>query len=253
MLRLTKLAYYADEKEYEILNMIPLDQIHSVSAIELKKRLNVFGIVTKSRTFYLQAPSHEEMTNWIEQIKSAVIHSFPEARLSVIISPKLSQLEPPSTLSRTVPIQPVAIPSVPIPIPGARLSVTDLPLSNSPAGFVQNDQSLLARSKTEAAFKQLTKPSPLAQSWSKDRSVSEPSEEDDQAVPFSNSVPTASPTLLPQPGNDIVLIQGFIYKQKRILGGGKSWRKYWFVVRNGKLISYKDEVVSWSLTLGVRS
>ncbi|KAJ3034738.1 hypothetical protein HK097_004410, partial [Rhizophlyctis rosea] len=71
VLRPTRLCYYKNDKEYELLAIVNLPDVHAVAEVELKKRLNVFGVVTKQRTYYMQANNEEEMKAWVEGIQEA--------------------------------------------------------------------------------------------------------------------------------------------------------------------------------------
>ncbi|KAJ3238792.1 hypothetical protein HDU81_007181 [Chytriomyces hyalinus] len=71
VLRTTKLAYYKNEKEYELLNIIPLQNITTVADVDLQRRSNVFGLVTRERTFYFQASGPTEMESWIFLMREA--------------------------------------------------------------------------------------------------------------------------------------------------------------------------------------
>lgn len=249
VLRPTKLCYYKDEREYETLNLIPLSKIHSVSAIELKKRKFVFGIVTRERIFYLGASNQEEMDNWIDNIKACVKKINPEARLSVgpLPPPTLAQMD---MESDTEPARKESNAST-VSAQGASLGRATLGLStasDTPRASTTGLQPTpsLPRQISEPSSSNdipvrsspLVNPSPLQQSWSHDRNaenqLSDFSDED-----FEN-IPQISPT---GPGDDIIHIQGFLYKQRTTLGGVKSWKKYWVVIRNGKLITYKNEQV----------
>lgn len=44
-------------------------------------------------------------------------------------------------------------------------------------------------------------------------------------------------------GDNITKLQGFLEKLKLGIGKSKKLKRYWFVIRNGKLISYKNESV----------
>lgn len=71
VLRPTRLSWYKNELEYELLNIVPLAEILNVSQVEDKKF--TFGIVTKNRTFYLRAETESNMLEWITQLKSAIV------------------------------------------------------------------------------------------------------------------------------------------------------------------------------------
>ncbi|KAJ3028823.1 hypothetical protein HDV00_010008 [Rhizophlyctis rosea] len=66
----TCIRYYKNEKEYELLAIINLKDVHRVAEVELKKREDVFGIVTKQRTYYVQAASEAERNDWLAAIKA---------------------------------------------------------------------------------------------------------------------------------------------------------------------------------------
>lgn len=57
MLRPAHLAFYKTNAEYKLLRLLDLSEIHSCTPVELKKHVNAFGIVSPTRTFYLQAGS----------------------------------------------------------------------------------------------------------------------------------------------------------------------------------------------------
>ncbi|KAJ1030470.1 hypothetical protein NDA16_001379 [Ustilago loliicola] len=68
VLRSSKLAYYKNDKEYQLLRFIDVGDIKTVASVELKKSVNTFGIVTPKRTFYVRASSRAEMESWIEAL-----------------------------------------------------------------------------------------------------------------------------------------------------------------------------------------
>jgi PH domain len=242
VLRPTKLCYYKDEREYETLNLIPLSKIHSVSAIELKKRKFVFGIVTRERIFYLGASTQEEMENWIDNIKNYVKKVNPEARLSVGPLPlpegnaETSRKDSnASTVSAHREIIGIAALGI------STTSDTPRALTSGSSGL-QPTTSITRQINVPNSLldplRSSVNPSPLQQSWSHDRNA------EAQISDFSEDEFDQIPQISPAgPGDDIVHLQGFLHKQRTTLGGVKSWKKYWFVVRNRKLITYKDEQV----------
>lgn len=70
MLRSTRLAYYENEKEYQLLQTIDLRNVHTIAEVRVKRPF-VIGLVTPERTYYLQAASQKEMMEWITAIKVA--------------------------------------------------------------------------------------------------------------------------------------------------------------------------------------
>ncbi|KAF9926363.1 hypothetical protein FBU30_004027 [Linnemannia zychae] len=73
VLRTSKLAYYKDNKEYELLRIIDIRDIHKVAEIAVKNKSSVFVIVTPRKTFTVQADSTTDMEQWINAINQAKI------------------------------------------------------------------------------------------------------------------------------------------------------------------------------------
>ena len=112
VLRPAHLAYYKTSAEYQLLKILDLGEVHSCTAVSLKKHDNTFGLVSPVRTFYLRANSPDEVQGWVRAIQ--------EAR---------------ETLMATSTIQSISTP--PIPIPGAsghrRTGSHPPPVTPSPA------------------------------------------------------------------------------------------------------------------------
>lgn len=119
MLRPAHLAYYKTSAEYQLLKILDLSEIHSCTAISLKKHANTFGLVSPVRTFYLQASTQGEVQEWVKAIQDAR-----------------------ETLMATSTVN--SVPTPPIPIPGAHPrsgSHQAAPATPSPAShpsFMQN-------------------------------------------------------------------------------------------------------------------
>ncbi|KAG0357786.1 hypothetical protein BGZ54_000187, partial [Gamsiella multidivaricata] len=73
VLRTSKLAYYKDSKEYVLLRIIDIRDIHKAAEVVVKNRTGVFVILTPRRTFTVQAESVAEMEEWIEAINQAKV------------------------------------------------------------------------------------------------------------------------------------------------------------------------------------
>ncbi|KAF8340383.1 uncharacterized protein EI90DRAFT_3150782 [Cantharellus anzutake] len=71
VLRPTKLAYYKNDQEYQCLRILHLGDIHTVTTVSLKRHNNTFGIVTPTRTFYIQAPSLSECDDWVNTLNDS--------------------------------------------------------------------------------------------------------------------------------------------------------------------------------------
>lgn len=70
-LRSSKLCYYKNEKEYQLLRFIDIADVHTVAAIALKKNEHSFGIVTSKRQYYVRAANATEMQQWIDALNEA--------------------------------------------------------------------------------------------------------------------------------------------------------------------------------------
>ena len=71
VLQASRLLYYKDEKEYELLGIIEFKDVLALSKVE-KTRGFVFAVVTKSKTFYLQAPDDSHFDHWIKSLRDCL-------------------------------------------------------------------------------------------------------------------------------------------------------------------------------------
>lgn len=55
-------------KEYQLLRLLDMSEVHTVASVAMKKNENAFGIVTPKRTYYVKASSNSEMLSWIENL-----------------------------------------------------------------------------------------------------------------------------------------------------------------------------------------
>ena len=79
------MAYYKDSKEYKAKSIIQVQDIQYVAEARTEKRPGVFGLVTKDRTFYLQAIDGD-VAEWISFLKVEKIEqklSPPSSLLSI--------------------------------------------------------------------------------------------------------------------------------------------------------------------------
>lgn len=70
-MRPVHLAFYKTSAEYKLLRLLELTDIHSCTAVQLKKHQNTFVLVSPTRTFYLQAESAQEVSEWVKAITEA--------------------------------------------------------------------------------------------------------------------------------------------------------------------------------------
>lgn len=71
VLRPAHLAFYKTNAEYKLLRLLDLSEIHSCTPVMLKKHANTFGLVSPTRTFYLQADSPHGVQEWTKGINEA--------------------------------------------------------------------------------------------------------------------------------------------------------------------------------------
>ncbi|KAH9950000.1 PH-domain-containing protein [Amylocystis lapponica] len=71
VLRPAHLAFYKTSAEYKLLRLLDLSEIHSCTAVALKKHQNTFGLVSPVRTFYLQAGSLSQVQEWVVAVNEA--------------------------------------------------------------------------------------------------------------------------------------------------------------------------------------
>ncbi|KAL0084053.1 hypothetical protein J3Q64DRAFT_1476318 [Phycomyces blakesleeanus] len=235
VLRTTKLAMYKDDKEYKLLRIIDLHEIHSVVQVTSKNKYKyVFAIITPRRMYYVQAKDQHDMDVWFEQIERAkqelklydtdddaslkdrdqdyakdVISSYQSNHAANMLHQRRSSTttnehisETPQTTRSHVP--PVDIPRVSTSAHGAYSTSHTYPLS---PGSDQQAQMQIVEG--------------LASS------------EDDEEYGYNEDIMNAQ---LEETRNK-VLIEGYLMK----LGRNKSWRKRWFVLRTDTLAYYEDE------------
>ncbi|KAI0701890.1 hypothetical protein C8T65DRAFT_741641 [Cerioporus squamosus] len=71
VLRPAHLAFYKTSAEYKLLRLLDLSDIHSCTQVVLKKHNNTFGLVSPTRTFYLQAETADQVRDWVAAINDA--------------------------------------------------------------------------------------------------------------------------------------------------------------------------------------
>ncbi|KAH9052992.1 hypothetical protein EDB83DRAFT_2507029 [Lactarius deliciosus] len=123
VLRSAHLAYYKTSAEYQLHRLLDLQDVHACTPVTLKRREHTFGVVTATRTYYLQAESQQDAKAWVAAIRAA-----REAQLA-------SAAAPPGAAG------PVPSPSPPIPIPGhsSLATVTPSPPSRMPHAMTSSE------------------------------------------------------------------------------------------------------------------
>lgn len=211
-MRPVHLAFYKTSAEYKLLRLLELNDIHSCTAVQLKKHQNTFVLVSPTRTFYLQAESAQEVSEWVNAIT--------EARTSLQATSTQSSVTAPIPIPRTTSqrhsyqhhsqqpqqSQPPASPT----------------LSHSPYGHH------LTSSESEDASSSMPRPTPhLANA--------NPSAVTDLTSPSkqSGSIDTSK-----------VVINGYLMK----CGSRRHiWHNRWFVLTGDKLVYSRSHMVRSSL------
>lgn len=68
MLRTSKLALYKNSQEYELSRILDMHDVHSATVVSLKRHINTFGVVTPTRTYYLQAENSDDCHAWVKAL-----------------------------------------------------------------------------------------------------------------------------------------------------------------------------------------
>ncbi|CAA7266979.1 unnamed protein product [Cyclocybe aegerita] len=71
VLRPAHIAYYKSSAEYRLLHLLELSDVHSCTPVNLKRHDNTFGLISPTRTFYLQASNAQEVQAWVKAIEDA--------------------------------------------------------------------------------------------------------------------------------------------------------------------------------------
>ncbi|KAM0752503.1 PH-domain-containing protein [Meredithblackwellia eburnea MCA 4105] len=134
VLRGGQVAMYKNDKEYQLLRLIPLTEIHTCAPIEFKKHAHTFGIVTPRRTYYVKATSDAEVQDWCSNVERAKEEMKALATVTSVETP---------TPGDVTPSGPIAIPtmtstasqSIPIPQPAAASSVASRTAQGVPQSY----------------------------------------------------------------------------------------------------------------------
>ncbi|OCH93034.1 PH-domain-containing protein [Obba rivulosa] len=196
VLRPAHLAFYKTSAEYKLLRLLDLSEIHSCTPVALKKHANTLGLVSPTRTFYLQAATPQEVQEWVKAIN--------EARTVLLTTSTQNSASSPIPIPRSTSGQP-----------------RPQPVSSSPSHSPYGHH--LTSSDSEDGL-----PSTVARSYS----IASPAI---QPAAGSNTGEVASPPRQTEPVKDPskTVLSGYLVKcgSRR-----HNWHKRWFVLSGEKLV-----------------
>lgn len=80
VLRVSQMAMYKNEKEYRLVNVLNVSQMHSIASLEMKRFGTVICIVTPDRTWYFRARDQHDTSAWLNALHHVQGHT-PEQHL----------------------------------------------------------------------------------------------------------------------------------------------------------------------------
>ena len=87
VLRPAHLAFYKTSAEYKLLRLLDLTEVHSCTPVVLKKHQNTFGLVSPTRTFYLQADNPNDVREWVSVINDTRVQLISTSTRNSVSSP----------------------------------------------------------------------------------------------------------------------------------------------------------------------
>ncbi|KAI7866276.1 hypothetical protein BDF14DRAFT_1816119 [Spinellus fusiger] len=264
VLRTTKMAMYKDDKEYKLLRIIDLHEIHSVVQVTSKNKYkHVFAIITPKRMYYVQAKDQQEMNTWFEHIEHTkrelklydteedaslmdrdqdyakdVISSYQSKHAATTGNQHRSsthmmalQEGPSGSVS---PIEHSTAQVPPLDIPSAQRLFSS---SQAYTYSTLQGTSLQGTSHYEPGSYSTSNTYPLSPASDRQAQlhITEglASSEDDEDYFCDND----RRNIQMEETRNKVLIEGYLLK----LGRNKGWRKRWFVLRTDTLAYYEDD------------
>lgn len=215
VLRPSRLAFYKNEQEYLLLNLVNTRDMRAVVPVDFRRIGTSIGIVTPERTLFLKASSQDETNAWIE----ALLNTRDQAVESSDLGPHLSRMPPTPALA----------------IPAPRIDDTDergTPVRRTEfqsfSRWFTLDAVASAPRATEDGKARVRVRAPM-------HGVGLSSSDDDLDAESEEPgpMPAAAPRVVagtgsaPETDVNRVIAQGYLMKQST---RRKHWRKRWFVL-----------------------
>ncbi|KAG2187207.1 hypothetical protein INT44_004879 [Umbelopsis vinacea] len=255
VLRATKMALYKDDKEYRLLRIIDMHDVHSTTEVKLKdKHKWVIGVVTPKRTFYLQAPSEHALNEWMLAFQQAkeefklLEHDDSNSSLTRDEEAAKELVSSYSTGTSPKPFSPLhnarresqhSISSVlaasqeVVVSPRTRIPPLDIPGRRIPPPGVQDYLSTSISTTTSAG----SPLSPINEQVARMHLGEDAMSSEDEDYRYDESTHSTVAAVEKEGDKNRVLFEGYLLK----LGRNKSWRKRWFVLRSETLAYYENE------------
>ncbi|KAG1447011.1 hypothetical protein G6F56_009393 [Rhizopus delemar] len=223
VLRPAKLAIYKDNKEYKLLQLIDLDEIHKVVQVTTYSKY-AFALVTPKQALFVQASNTSEMKDWMARINQAKQILFA---LDDTSSVNRDQLFAQDVISNYK--------------------------SNHDANAIQLKSENLTSMSIPGKSNRLEHPTRLSVTFSENYYPPSPTSDpmvisqlmEGMINSDEEEYTTDKANLELEESRNRVLIEGYLLK----LGRNRGWKKRWFVLRTDTLAYYEDEKIIDSLEI----
>ncbi|CAO3658659.1 unnamed protein product [Rhizopus stolonifer] len=215
VLRSAKLAIYKDNKEYKLLQLIDLDEIHKVVQVTTYSKY-AFALVTPKQALFVQASDTNEMKDWMTRINQAKQILFV---LDDTSSVNRDQLFAQDVISNYK--------------------------SNHDANTIQLKSENLTPVSIPGKSNRLERPTCLSVAFSENYYPPSPTSDpmvisqlmEGMINSDEEEYTTDKANLELEESRNRVIMEGYLLK----LGRNRGWKKRWFVLRTDTLAYYKDE------------